>query len=149
MTNDSTPAPLVDMGAEMVTIDAFVHWANGMGLDVTESDSPDRMFEHDQTELCYLAVEEVATVPAAAPIEAEPVTLSKKAARGVSALRWLLNITTEFDRKDVRTRQAARLLDEFHSCDGTTNREKLEALWSELHTDAVVEAMDLDDRSEQ
>jgi len=53
----------------------------------------------------------------------------------VSALRWLLNITTEFDRKDVRTRQAARLLDDY-SCDGRTNREHLESLWSKLATPA-------------
>jgi hypothetical protein len=49
----------------------------------------------------------------------------------VSALRWLLNITTEFDRKDVRTRQAACLLDDY-SVDGKTNREHLESLWSKL-----------------
>jgi len=40
----------------------------------------------------------------------------------ISALRWLLNITTEFDRKDVRTRQAARLLDDY-STGGKSNRE--------------------------
>lgn len=50
----------------------------------------------------------------------------------VSTLRWLLNITTEFDRKDVRTRQAARLLDEFSGGDGRTNRELLEDLWAHV-----------------
>ncbi|HDR9761521.1 hypothetical protein KDX16_15660 [Burkholderia vietnamiensis] len=52
---------------------------------------------------------------------------------GINALRWLLNITTEFDRKDVRTRQAARLLDEFSPNDGITNRVHLERLWKALH----------------
>lgn len=53
----------------------------------------------------------------------------------VSALRWLLNLTTEFDRKDVRTRQAARLLDEYGSGDPyRTNREWLEALWKSIKT---------------
>jgi hypothetical protein len=49
----------------------------------------------------------------------------------LSALRWLLNITTEYDRKDVRTRQAARLLDDYN-VDGWTNRELLEDLWRAL-----------------
>lgn len=60
------------------------------------------------------------TAPKANPMDPE-----------VSALRWLLNITTEFDRKDVRTRQAARLLDDY-SVGGKTNREHLESLWSKL-----------------
>jgi hypothetical protein len=51
----------------------------------------------------------------------------------ISALRWLLNLTTEFDRKDVRTRQAARLLDEYGSGEPfKTNREQLEELWRAL-----------------
>lgn len=51
----------------------------------------------------------------------------------ISALRWLLNITTEFDRKDVRTRQAARLLDEYGSGEPfRTNRQWLEELWQLL-----------------
>lgn len=49
----------------------------------------------------------------------------------ISALRWLLNMTTEFDRKDVRTRQAARLLDDY-TVEGRTNREWLEDLWRVL-----------------
>jgi hypothetical protein len=52
---------------------------------------------------------------------------------GINALRWLLNITTEFDRKDVRTRQAARLLDEYTDSFGKTNRERLEAMWKALN----------------
>lgn len=65
--------------------------------------------------------------PSAAP--AVVVVPMKPLDPRVSALRWLLNITTEFDRKDVRTRQAARLLDEFHDADGRTNRDLLEDLW--------------------
>jgi hypothetical protein len=52
---------------------------------------------------------------------------------GLNALRWLLNLTTEFDRKDVRTRQAARLLDEYTDSFGKTNRERLEDMWKTLH----------------
>ena len=51
---------------------------------------------------------------------------------GLNALRWLLNITAEFDRKDVRTRQAARLLDEYMDSFGQTNRERLEDMWKTL-----------------
>jgi hypothetical protein len=51
---------------------------------------------------------------------------------GLNALRWLLNITTEFDRKDLRTRQAARLLDEYMDSFGQTNRERLEDMWKTL-----------------
>ena len=61
----------------------------------------------------------------------------------ISALRWLLNITTEFDRKDVRTRQAARLLDEYRSGDGRTNRELLESVWSKIRAAPVEPAADL------
>lgn len=50
----------------------------------------------------------------------------------ISALRWLLNITTEPDRKDVGTKQAARLLDEYGNADNATNRELLESLWRKL-----------------
>lgn len=59
--------------------------------------------------------------------------LARSVFGGINALRWLLNITTEFDRKDVRTRQAARLLDEFSPNDGITNRVHLERLWKALH----------------
>jgi hypothetical protein len=59
----------------------------------------------------------------------------------VSALRWLLNITTEYDRKDVRTRQAARLLDDFN-VDGRTNRALLEDLWSALSEPEPGQALD-------
>ncbi|MBS6358974.1 hypothetical protein [Burkholderia sp.] len=59
--------------------------------------------------------------------------LARSVFGGINALRWLLNITTEFDRKDVRTRQAARLLDEFSPSDGITNRFHLERLWKALH----------------
>ncbi|WP_216675155.1 hypothetical protein [Paraburkholderia elongata] len=52
---------------------------------------------------------------------------------GLNALRWLLNITAEFDRKDVRTRQAARLLDEYMDSFGKTNRELLEDMWKTLY----------------
>jgi hypothetical protein len=52
---------------------------------------------------------------------------------GIDALRWLLNITTEFDRKDVRTRQAARLLDDYTDSFGKTNRQRLEDLWKKLN----------------
>lgn len=62
-------------------------------------------------------------------------TMAKNVYRGIDALRWLLNITTEFDRKDVRTRQAARLLDEFFSADGITNRVELEHLWKTLYSE--------------
>ncbi|CAB3740158.1 hypothetical protein LMG22037_06365 [Paraburkholderia phenoliruptrix] len=62
-------------------------------------------------------------------------TMAKNVYRGIDALRWLLNITTEFDRKDVRTRQAARLLDEFFSADGITNRDELEHLWKTLYSE--------------
>lgn len=51
---------------------------------------------------------------------------------GRNVLRWLLNLTTDFDRKDVRTRQAARLLDEFTDGHGNTNRKLLEAMWAAL-----------------
>lgn len=52
---------------------------------------------------------------------------------GLNALRWLLNLTTEFDRKDVRTRQAARLLDGYTDSFGKTNRERLEDMWKTLN----------------
>jgi hypothetical protein len=52
---------------------------------------------------------------------------------GLNALRWLLNITTEVERKDVRTRQAARLLDEYMDSFSKTNRERLEDMWKTLH----------------
>jgi hypothetical protein len=52
---------------------------------------------------------------------------------GLNALRWLLNLTTEFDRKDVRTRQAARLLDDYTDRFGKTNRQRLEDLWKKLN----------------
>lgn len=52
---------------------------------------------------------------------------------GLNALRWLLNITTEFDRKDVRTRQAAHLLDEYVDSFGKTNRDRLEDMWKTLY----------------
>jgi hypothetical protein len=66
-------------------------------------------------------------------------TMAKNVFRGINALRWLLNITTEFDRKDVRTRQAARLLDEFSSSDGMTNRVELEHLWKTLYGELSVQ----------
>jgi hypothetical protein len=59
--------------------------------------------------------------------------IAKSVFGGINALRWLLNITTEFDRKDVRTRQAARLLDEFCTGEGTSNRVHLEHLWKMLN----------------
>lgn len=52
---------------------------------------------------------------------------------GLNALRWLLNITTEFDRKDVRTRQAARLLDDYIDSFGKTGRQRLEDMWKKLN----------------
>ncbi len=55
----------------------------------------------------------------------------------LGTLRWLLNITTEFDRKDVRTRQAARLLDDYTDASGKTNREHLESLWKKLEQAAT------------
>ncbi|KND57176.1 hypothetical protein BSCH_02099 [Candidatus Paraburkholderia schumanniana] len=66
-------------------------------------------------------------------------TMARNVFRGIDALRWLLNITTEFDRKDVRTRQAARLLDEFFSADGITNRVELEHLWKTLYSELSVQ----------
>jgi hypothetical protein len=65
--------------------------------------------------------------------QAPPVQLAGATTSEISSLRWLLNITTEFDRKDVRTRQAARLLDEYVNADGSTNRQLLESLWSKLY----------------
>jgi hypothetical protein len=59
--------------------------------------------------------------------------LAKSVFGGINALRWLLNITTEFDRKDVRTRQAARLLDECGDKNGRMNRHYLEHLWKTLY----------------
>lgn len=63
--------------------------------------------------------------------------LAKSVFGGITALRWLLNITTEFDRKDVRTRQAARLLDDY-TCGNGTNREHLERLWKTLHDELTL-----------
>ena len=68
----------------------------------------------------------VPTAPVAEPVAPRVVPDSAH----VGTLRWLLNLTTEFDRKDVRTRQAARLLDDFTDKHGRTNRENLEALCS-------------------
>jgi hypothetical protein len=67
------------------------------------------------------------------PADAERKAIAKEAFGGVNALRWLLNLTTEFDRKDVRTRQAARLLDEYSDRAGVSNRTHLERLWKTLH----------------
>jgi len=73
--------------------------------------------------------------------------LAKSVFGGINALRWLLNVTTEFDRKDVRTRQAARLLDEY-SNGGATNRQHLEHLWrvlnDELSTADVLDCLGQD-----
>ncbi|MBU7436481.1 hypothetical protein [Paraburkholderia fungorum] len=69
--------------------------------------------------------------------------VAKSVFGGINALRWLLNITTEFDRKDVRTRQAARLLDEFCSGNGVSNRVHLEHLWKTLN-----DALSLEDTLE-
>lgn len=80
-----------------------------------------------------------------APVDIPRKELAKSVFGGINALRWLLNLTTEFDRKDVRTRQAARLLDEYSS-GGVTNRQHLEHLWETLHrelsTDDVLECLD-------
>ncbi len=40
----------------MSRLDTFISWARGKGLDVAQSDAPDRMFVSEQTELCYQAV---------------------------------------------------------------------------------------------
>lgn len=69
----------------------------------------------------------------AAPVQdVAPIAIPASIRTGISTLRWLLNLTTEFDRKDVRTRQAARLLDDYSSEDGRTNRQTLEDLWGWL-----------------
>lgn len=78
--------------------------------------------------LTKAATKEEATLAESHPRKA----LAKSVFGGINALRWLLNITTEFDRKDVRTRQAARLLDEYSS-GGATNRQHLEHLWKVLN----------------
>jgi hypothetical protein len=65
--------------------------------------------------------------------------VAKSVFGGINALRWLLNITTEFDRKDVRTRQAARLLDEYCTGEGTSNRVHLERLWKTLNDSLSLE----------
>lgn len=71
----------------------------------------------------------------AAPSDAQDVQgkMAMEVYGGINALRRLLNITTEFDRKDVRTRQAARLLDDYFDKLGVTNRDHLEHLWKTLH----------------
>lgn len=78
-------------------------------------------------------------LPATAPREPSSTAARKELAKsvfgGINALRWLLNITTEFDRKDVRTRQAARLLDQFFDKSMVTNRTHLEHLWKVLHAE--------------
>ncbi|MGE8449684.1 MAG: hypothetical protein ACN6OP_03465 [Pseudomonadales bacterium] len=71
--------------------------------------------------------------PSTAAVIDGQVLLAKSVFGGLNSLRWLLNITTEFDRKDVRTRQAARLLDEYQDKHGRTNRALLETLWKALH----------------
>lgn len=73
-----------------------------------------------------------ASKPAVAPVD-EHADLAFSVYSGLNALRWLLNITTEFDRKDVRTRQAARLLDEYTDSFGKTNRDRLEDMWKTLN----------------
>jgi hypothetical protein len=85
-----------------------------------------------------LAIELLARQPAAIGKEANQQSesasdLAFSVYSGINALRWLLNITTEFDRKDVRTRQAARLLDEYTDSFGKTNRDRLEAMWKALN----------------
>jgi hypothetical protein len=79
-----------------------------------------------------------AAVPCASEQADEAVTdaasdLAFSVYSGLNALRWLLNLTTEFDRKDVRTRQAARLLDDYTDSFGKTNRQRLEDLWKKLY----------------
>jgi hypothetical protein len=49
-------------------LDHFIRWAQGYGLDVQQSDSPDRMFVDDRVELAYLATQEV---PDRVPTEGE------------------------------------------------------------------------------
>lgn len=81
-----------------------------------------------------------------ASTDIEANALAKRVFGGINALRWLLNLTTEFDRKDVRTRQAARLLDDFTDKHGRTHRQLLEQMWSELNGllshDDVLECLD-------
>jgi hypothetical protein len=90
------------------------------------------------TEWCAFARAILARQPAAIGKEANQQSgsasdLAFSVYSGINALRWLLNITTEFDRKDVRTRQAARLLDEYTDSFGKTNRDRLEAMWKALN----------------
>ncbi|WP_069267374.1 hypothetical protein [Paraburkholderia nodosa] len=81
-----------------------------------------------------LAAADAARLVAPAAVAPSPrKELAKSVFGGINALRWLLNITTEFDRKDVRTRQAARLLDEYGDKNGRMNRVHLEHLWKVLN----------------
>ena len=79
------------------------------------------------------------------PLASERKALAKSVFGGISALRWVLNITTEFDRKDVPTRQAARLLDNCFNGGGVSNRVQLEHLWKtlndELSTGDIIECL--------
>jgi hypothetical protein len=76
-------------------------------------------------------------------IDVERKAIAKSVFGGINALRWILNITTEFDRKDVRARQAARLFDDHCTGEGTTNRAHLEHLWKTLN-----DALSLEDTLE-
>jgi hypothetical protein len=53
----------------------------------------------------------------------------------ISSLRWLLNITTEFEREGMKqaVKHAAKLLDDYCCANGVPNRQHLESLWSKLN----------------
>lgn len=106
--------------------EAFEDWASEEGINNFH-------FNH-----CWAAWQAALATAPGTQAEAVQTEESRKAVAksvfgGINALRWLLNITTEFDRKDVRTRQAARLLDEYCSGNGTSNRVHLEHLWKTLN----------------
>lgn len=130
-------------------LEAFESWARSKKLDMTpycDSDDSFITYDSDFTSRAWDGWQARAALSADGGDRKDSVkALAKSVFSGTSSLRWLLNITTEFDRQDVRTRQAARLLDEFFDKAGVTNRAHLEHLWKCLHdvlgTDEVIEIL--------
>lgn len=110
---------------EAVPSEAFEDWASEEGIN---------NFHFNHCWAAWQAALASTALQADAPrADDARKAVAKSVFGGINALRWLLNITTEFDRKDVRTRQAARLLDEYCSGNGTSNRAHLEQLWKTLN----------------
>ncbi len=133
-----------DNGETSTPYDILMDWAERGFLDCTrfELTSAGKALIGKPVDVVHFATPQNLAAPQPSPTAvvldderaAESLNaIAKSVFGGINALRWLLNITTEFDRKDVRTRQAARLLDEYCTGEGTSNRVHLEHLWKTLN----------------